>query len=114
MTNAERLQRAESILKRQTAGTISANRASLEMDELLYESSTDDGRPVLCYFGDSTGLVASWDADLMLFQKPDGSPSNTGIYARGPRRGEIVTVPAHEAPDCLPAVLAHFSAKLKN
>lgn len=66
----------------------------------------DDGS--LCFYSDSTGMTAPWDADLMLLPKPDGSPSNTGIYARGAKRGIIVTHPTDAAPDCAPEALENF------
>ena len=103
MTNQERLVRVESILRRQNSGKLSKWDASAEMDALLTQG---DGQ--LCFYSDSTNMTAPWDVDLMLMPCPDGSPSNTGIYARGPKRGIIVTVPDGAVPTCAPAVLEHF------
>jgi len=115
MTNRERLVKYEAIERRQRIGKITPEQASAEFDEIFYQSSVDEGNPELVYYSDSTGLTAEWDSDLMLFPMP-GKPhptlgsiaSNTGIYARGPRRGEIVTTPEGAEPNCSLEVLAHF------
>lgn len=115
MTGQERIARCESILRRQKSGKISGERASFELDEMMMAESSD-GR--LIYYSDSTGFTADWDPDVMLFPKigffapidPCGPrmPSNTGIYALGPKRGWLITRPSEAEPDCMPEVLEHF------
>ena len=104
MSGKERVVRAESILRRQANGSLSKWDAAAEFDELLMREG--DGN--LVFYSDSTGLSASWNLDVMLFPRADRSPSNTGIYCRGPLRGVIVTVPEGALPDCMPEVLEHF------
>lgn len=107
MTNQERLVRAESIRRRRSSGKITAEQAAEEFDALLMV----DGE--LVYNSDSTGLTADWDEDVMLFPQAGYDehhriPSNTGIFARGPRRGWLITRPAGAEPNCSPEALDHF------
>lgn len=109
--NRDRLAKADSIMQRQKDGTITGEQASLEFDELLM-ADCPDGR--LIYYSDSTGLTADFDKDVMLFPKIGATmehrePSNTGIYARGPKRGFLITHPAGATPDCDPGCLEHFT-----
>ena len=106
MTRKEVLQRIASMVERQTRGEITKQQACREFDELLMAQNPNGP---LIYCSDSTGLTAAWDKDLMLFPRSDGTPSNTGIYARGPRRGTLVTTP-YETPNCDRGVFDHFLA----
>lgn len=109
MTSQQRAMRAQEILHRQDTGNLTPWDAARELDALLMEDSDE-----LIFFSDSTGITASWDADLMLFPKTDRTPSNTGIYARGPKRGAVVTVPEGAAPNCNQEVLEHFYKLIAN
>lgn len=96
-------------MRRQKTGKISGEEASLEFDELLM---SEDPR-TLIYYSDSTGLTAEWDSDVMLFPKTGSTPehripSNTGIYAKGSKRGFLITHPPSSLPDCDVSVLDHF------
>lgn len=107
VNNKERLVRSESIMRRQRTGNITPEEASREMDEIFMV----DGE--LVYHSDSTGMTAAWDSNVMAFPSVDATPdkrvpSNTGIYARGPQRGYLVTHPAGSAPNCAPSALEHF------
>jgi hypothetical protein len=106
----QRLAEVEDLHKRQQAGEISEWQASEEFDMMLMR---DDPEGRLIYYSDSTGLTAEWDPDVMLFPAPGSTqtnrlPSNTGIYARGPKRGWFITHPAGETPTCLPDLIDHF------
>ncbi len=111
MTNQERLTRANLIHRHQNSGKITREEASAQFDELLMADSSD-----LIYCSDSTNLTADWDPDVMLFPKEgtgltpgSAEPSNTGIYARGPKRGWIVTHPSGEPTNASRECIEHFS-----
>lgn len=115
MNRKESIVRSESILRRLRIGKISPAQAADEFDHLLWLETG-----VIAFHSDNTGLFHPDDPNLIVFPKnadpANPIPSNTGIYARGPRRGEIVVwrmdglqgeVEGGEM-DCDPEVLAHF------
>jgi hypothetical protein len=115
VTRQERLVRVQSIERRQRMGKITGEQASEEFDMLLMGEDPDG---TLIYYSDSTGMTAEWNADVMLLPRHGSTPenrlpSNTGIHARGPKRGWMITHPAGEPPDCMPETLAHFSKGCK-
>lgn len=108
MNRKESIVRSESIQRRLRIGKITPAQAADELDHLLWLETG-----VIAFHSDNTGLFHPDDPNLIVFPKnadPDNPiPSNTGIYARGPRRGEIVVWDGEGAEmDCDPGVLAHF------
>ena len=100
----------ESIKRRQDRGEITGEQASIEFDNFLMAN----GDGALIYYSDTTRLTADWDPDVMIFPRPandiqtERRPSNTGIYARGPRRGWFVTHPAGEQSSAAIEAITHF------
>lgn len=116
MNRKESVVRSEAIQRRLRIGKISPTQAADELDHLLWLETG-----VISFHSDNTGLFHPDDPNLIVFPKNDDPdnpiPSNTGIYARGPRRGEIVTWPVTSfelgrtiapIPDCDTKVLEHF------
>lgn len=111
MNRKESVVRSESTQRRLRIGKITPAQAADELDHLLW---LDTG--MIAFHSDTTGLYHPDDPNLIVFPKNDDPdnpiPSNTGIYARGPRRGEIVTWPETgmmaPVPDCDLGVLEHF------
>lgn len=97
MTSKERLVKAESIIRRQNSGKITAWQGAAEFDALLDKESGD-----LHFFSDTTMLRDRWDGqEVMVLPRSDSqmgpgykpTPSNTGIITQGKRRGCVILRP---------------------